>query len=1326
MASFENGPERQGGTREAALGYASAGFSVFPCKPDKSPRTANGFYDATTDQGQIRRWWAENPGDLIGLRTGQESGVFVLDIDNGEEGAASLAKLETEHGRLPETYTVRTPGNPERGKEPGGQRYFRHPGGKVKSTVSVLGDNLDVRGDGGYVIAPPSRGYAVASGEFGAFVDAPGWLVDLVRDDAPAQERGLGETFPEGRRNASLASLAGSMRLRGASTNAILAALNEENNVKCHPPLPWREVAAIAKSVGRYAPGSLPRTDTGNAERLVGRHGHDLKHVYGLGWFAWTGTHWQRDETGEVERRAKETVRSIHEEAARVADDEKRKELAKWAIASESAARIRAMISLAKSEPGVPLRVDDLDRDPWLLNCENGTVDLKTGEFSEHRREDLITKLAPAKYEPDASSPTWEAFLERVLPSENVRAFVRRMVGYSLTGTVKEKVLPFLYGPKDTGKTTFVETIMNLLGDGYAQPAAPNLLLAKGGTSHPTELADLLGKRFVATVEVQQGRRLAESLVKQLTGGDRIKARFMREDFFSFRPTHKVWFAANHRPIVRGTDDAIWGRIKLVPFEVQIPEEEQDKTLAEKLRTEAAGILAWAVRGCLEWQRHGSLGEPEEVRAATREYQEEMDPLADFFEERCELRPDAWASKKALQHSYKGWCEQAGQKQLDWNAVADRLKELGCVRKRRQGKHGWLGVGLREPDIPGGDDEGTGATRVPPVPPGAPDPDMDGHHVEEDPVQPTDRAPVGHHQGTRWDTRVSGPEEMPALVEEIRTAAAVGLDLETTGLDPGRHEARLLSLVIERGAWVVDLSVTDPAPVLEALKGKTLVVHNAAFDLGFLSRRGYEHEGEVVDTMLLSQLLHAGASVPPLKGGRTSHALDAVCRRELGIELDKGQQAADWAGELTEAMVGYAARDAEVLIPLYRKLTKDIEEAGMSRVREIEQRARPAISWMARAGVPFDEARWLEIAKEAGAEAARLDGRLREMAPPRPDGKEWNWNSPEQVKAALAAFGIVAPNTRDENLARYDHGFVRLLREYRKKNGIAARHGGKWLLSKDGTKRVIDGRIYPAWRQIGAATGRMACTEPNLQAIPHGSGHHSCVRAPEGRVLVKADYSQIELRLAAKMWGEPVMLRTFGKGGDIHTLTAQSITGRADVTREERRLAKAVNFGLIFGQGAKGLKDYARDNYGVEMTLEEAKAYRERFFETYKGIARWHAAEGGRLDRREFDTCTLTGRRRQDVRSYTEHLNAPVQGTAADGMKAALALLWERRHECPGAVPILAVHDEIVVECDAHRAQEAKAWLIRAMKDGMDAVVNEDEPRVPIEVKASVSEEWGD
>jgi putative DNA primase/helicase len=679
---------------EYALKYARGGLAVFPCKPDKSPDTPNGFYDATTEESKIEVWWSERTNAFIGLRTGEEAGFVVLDVD-GREGRETLSALEAENEALPDTYTVRT-------RSGGEHRYFRHPGFKIKSTNGVIGPKLDVRGDGGYVIAPPSSGYAVAQGSPDSVVDAPEWLIELVREDREASAEPLGDTIPERQRNTSLTSLAGSMRLRNASTASILAALNEENQRKCRPPLSWREIVNIARSVGRYAPGSLPTTDLGNAERLAGRHGHDLVHVYGLGWHVWTGRIWERDETGQVERRAKETVRSIYEEAAQTADDEKRKALATWAKQSESASRLGAMISLARSEPSIPLKADQLDSDPWLMNVQNGTLDLRTGDLKPHERDDLITKLAPVEYDPDATAPTWEKVLEQVLPNQAVRDFVQRYAGYSLTGDVSEQILLFLYGTGANGKSTLINALLEVMGD-YAKQAAPELLTLKHG-AHPTELADLKGARFVASIEVEEGKRLAESLVKQMTGGDRIKARFMRQDFFEFDPTHKIWLAANHRPVVRGTDHAIWRRIKLVPFEVTIPEPKQDPKLPEKLRAELPGILAWVVRGCLEWQREG-LGEPEEVRSATESYRADMDPIGEFLEEMCILNENAWTAASELRRGYLGWAKDAGENPLDWHAVTDRLKERGCREKRRHVGRGWQGIELLQPVIEDGMEE---------------------------------------------------------------------------------------------------------------------------------------------------------------------------------------------------------------------------------------------------------------------------------------------------------------------------------------------------------------------------------------------------------------------------------------------------------------------------------------------------------------------------------------------------------------------------------------------------------------------------------------------
>jgi DNA polymerase I len=303
------------------------------------------------------------------------------------------------------------------------------------------------------------------------------------------------------------------------------------------------------------------------------------------------------------------------------------------------------------------------------------------------------------------------------------------------------------------------------------------------------------------------------------------------------------------------------------------------------------------------------------------------------------------------------------------------------------------------------------------------------------------------------------------------------------------------------------------------------------------------------------------------------------------------------------------------------------------------------------------------------------------------------------------------------------HDFIATLRDYRKAAKLTSTYGVGWLESG----YYQDGRIYASWRQLRAATGRMACDHPNLQNIPRSGPLRSYIRAPEGRVFVIADYSQIELRIAAKVSGDKEMLSAYAEGRDLHTLTAQSLTGKEGVTKDDRKLAKAVNFGLLYGMGAKGLRSYALKSYGVEMSLEEASLYRKRFFQTYSGLKRWHDNERRAWQHGETETRTLTGRHRMEVEKLTDRLNAPVQGTAADGLKFALALLWERRDECTGAVPVLVCHDEIVVECDAEQAADAKAWLEGTMIEGMDAVINStDEVDVPVEVDARIASSWSE
>lgn len=435
-------------------------------------------------------------------------------------------------------------------------------------------------------------------------------------------------------------------------------------------------------------------TDVGNARRLVQAHGHELRHVGAWStWLVWDGRRWLRDTKGEVVERAKQVAEDLWAHALTVSGSDERKAAMKWALQSESAPRVDAMIRLARSEPGVAIAADELDANPWQLNLLNGTVDLRTGRLEPHDPRHNITKLAGANYRPSAAAPRWLAFLEQILPDPDVREFIRRWAGYCLTGDVSEHKILFAYGAGANGKSTLLNALARVLGD-YARQAPPDLIMRRRDDPHPTGLADLQGARLVLASETAQGRNLDEALVKRLTGGDRMKARHMHQDFFEFDPTHKIVVATNHRPGILGTDHGIWRRIRLVPFSVVIPDEQQDRDLEAKLATEIDGIVSWAIDGCLSWQQAG-LTEPAAVTAATADYRAEMDLLGEFISDCCVLAPGINAKAGDLYDAYKKWAEEMGEdRPLSQRRFGGQLGDRGLEKYRSNG-HWWSGIGLR-------------------------------------------------------------------------------------------------------------------------------------------------------------------------------------------------------------------------------------------------------------------------------------------------------------------------------------------------------------------------------------------------------------------------------------------------------------------------------------------------------------------------------------------------------------------------------------------------------------------------------------------------------
>ena len=431
-------------------------------------------------------------------------------------------------------------------------------------------------------------------------------------------------------------------------------------------------------------------------------YGDRIRYVHAWGrWLVWDGTRWAKDQTGAVERFAQATVREMHKEALTLLEGgemTKSAELSKHAYQSEREARIRSMVSLARVIEPVPVVPEDLDADPWLFNVENGTIDLRIGTLQEHRQEDRITKLAPVKYDPTAKAERFELFLLEIMNGRPaLTSFLKRCVGYSMTGSTTEHVLLFLHGLGANGKTTLLNVLLRLFGD-YGKQSEPELLLRKRNDAHPAGVAALQGARLVATSEIDAGRALAEALLKSLTGGDRITARFMKQNFFEFEPSHTIWLAANHRPVIKGTDVAIWRRIHLVPFDVVIPPENRDHSLPAKLKDELPGILAWAVRGCLEWQKEG-LAAPEAVTTATQSYRDDMDVLGEFIAEHCALDERASAEAKDLDSSYSEWTEKTGERKLGKNQFGIKLQERGFEKHKHQihRRIVYRGIGLGKP-----------------------------------------------------------------------------------------------------------------------------------------------------------------------------------------------------------------------------------------------------------------------------------------------------------------------------------------------------------------------------------------------------------------------------------------------------------------------------------------------------------------------------------------------------------------------------------------------------------------------------------------------------
>lgn len=570
---------------------------------------------------------------------------------------------------------------------------------------------------------------------------------------------------------------------------------------------------------------------------------------------------------------------------------------------------------------------------------------------------------------------------------------------------------------------------------------------------------------------------------------------------------------------------------------------------------------------------------------------------------------------------------------------------------------------------------------------------------------------------------VTSPTAVKEYAAKLRSFDIVGLDIETAGAvpnDPYAANIRLVSIcgvddITEQSLPIVfDIMALGGIPdeVVNILTDpNTLkVIHNASFELKFFLKHGIVVE-PIWDTMAAEHVLSGGTKFPQ------DLALDAVVRSRFNETIDKTLQKSDWGGTLSEAHVKYAADDAYWAARIYLSQRKQAD--AYRRVIELEHRVVYPVAWMTLAGVKLDVDRFLALAEYYRAQAEQLAERWARAARPYASRQTFfdtaavNVRSARQVLEILRAAGLDVKSTDPEDLVAYrGHELVDLLFEYRFYEKRRSTYGTNLVEYIN----PVTGRIHPDWWPLRAASGRMACSNPNLQNIPRDSAIRACIRAEAGNRLIKADYSQIELRIVAELADERRMIAAFRDGVDLHAMTARIVLGRNEVTPEARQLAKAVNFGLVYGMGAGRLRRYAWQSFGVALSEEEAAAIRQRFFDYFPAITTWH-----RRISREKEVLTLLGRpRRFDLPYFNEQVNHPVQGTGAEMLKNALCILWQTRHVVPGAVPILAVHDEIVVEAPENIVDRAAAWLKFSMLAGAAEFLR----KVPVEVEVRVGETW--
>ena len=729
---------------ESALTLAATGWGVLPlhtpvggvcdCRrrdcssPGKHPRTKNGLSDATADAVRIHKWWTMWPDANIGIAV--PSDIVAVDVD-GPEGVDAL---QAGGYALPETATVET------GR---GHHYLYRTTERLGPKTAVL-TKVDLRGVGSYLVAPPSlhcggRQYRWLRDMEDGFAEAPAWIGELVRGggDLEGPARPIPDVIVEGQRNATLTSLAGSMRRRGAPEPVILAALLEANRLQCRPPLDEHEVRTIAASIGRKPPGDEFRLRTGRVDgrrlpdpddepagpaaeleeppasqvdhlsrqslaayHFVDRRGAKVRYDHGRRiWLIWHGHRWRPDRDQEIRRLWLEVLGIRYQEAVKITDSEMRERtLAAIMAAGATDDAIAAGLRITASMKPAATSGDAWDLDPWILGCENGLVDLRTGALRVGRPADMVSRSTRLDYDPRATCPRWDRFLQEVFAAdEELIGWFAKLIGASLVGTSKE-LLAVHYGSGNNGKSVAFRTLgREVAGEYSVEIAVETLLNANRAAGAPTsDLMRLRGARLAFTSEPERGAKFKGGTLKRLATIDLMTGRELHGRQEEWPPTHTLHLATNHLPAADDSSEGFWRRIALIPWAVRFAKRgesgdgpAEDPGLAVILAGEAPGILAWAVRGAVAYATVGTLHPlPASVARETAAYREDEDPLGGFLREWVTAQAGASTTGPKVYEQYLAWAKSIGSKPMTapvfGRAFTERHDRLGFAVRRRK------------------------------------------------------------------------------------------------------------------------------------------------------------------------------------------------------------------------------------------------------------------------------------------------------------------------------------------------------------------------------------------------------------------------------------------------------------------------------------------------------------------------------------------------------------------------------------------------------------------------------------------------------------------